>query len=274
MRLGEKIGRLAAATAVAAVVVFAPASGEAATACPAVAAHRGASDVAPEETLPAIVSAAKADADYVEFDVRWTRSSVAVLMHDPKVDRTTNGTGYVSSYAWWELNRLDAGSKFSPAYAGAHVATLGAALRAVRPFPGVKVLPEIKAFATDAQLAAFSRTLTYNGMHDRAIVQAASATILQRMHKIDPALPLALITRGVTDPVATVRAAQASYWLPYVGDVTAANVAAANTAGIGVMPWVSDTTEQWSNLASWGVKAVITNHASTYRGWALSHCGL
>lgn len=68
-----------------------------------VAAHRGAHDVAPENSLEAIDGAVAAGADIVEIDARVTRDGVAVLMHDEDVARTTDGAGRVDQLDWATL---------------------------------------------------------------------------------------------------------------------------------------------------------------------------
>src|SRR2546428_11122700 len=71
-----------------------------------VVAHRGASAIETENTLPAFEAAVRAGADVVEFDVRMTADDVAVVMHDPDVDRTTDGRGLVRSTTLSALKQL------------------------------------------------------------------------------------------------------------------------------------------------------------------------
>jgi len=89
-------------------------------------AHRGVAKYAPENTLPAIEKAIELGLDYVELDVRYTEDGMPVLMHDPSVDRTTDGEGPVGSYTLDEIRKLDAGysSKFGDKFAGTRVPTL------------------------------------------------------------------------------------------------------------------------------------------------------
>jgi glycerophosphoryl diester phosphodiesterase len=73
-------------------------------------AHRGASGYAPENTLIAFRKALQMGADMVEFDVHALPSGEIVLMHDNRVNRTTNGKGYVLQHGFAELRSLDAGA--------------------------------------------------------------------------------------------------------------------------------------------------------------------
>lgn len=97
-----------------------------------VVGHRGTTRFAPENTLAAFEKAIDMGARSIEVDVRMTRDGEFVIMHDPWVDRTTNGTGLVSQMTLAEIRKLDAGSWFSPKFAGERVPTLREALRAVK----------------------------------------------------------------------------------------------------------------------------------------------
>ncbi|MBR5682542.1 MAG: glycerophosphoryl diester phosphodiesterase membrane domain-containing protein [Ruminococcus sp.] len=77
-----------------------------------VTAHRGFSKVAPENTLPAFKSAMDCGADYIELDIQLTADDRLVVIHDDKLDRTTNGTGMVEKYTYDQLRTLSAGSWF------------------------------------------------------------------------------------------------------------------------------------------------------------------
>lgn len=69
-------------------------------------AHRGGAAEAPENSLAAIEHTIAVGFDHLETDVHLTSDGVVVLMHDPEVDRTTNGAGRVQDYTWKELQQL------------------------------------------------------------------------------------------------------------------------------------------------------------------------
>src|SRR5215211_8730008 len=77
-------------------------------------AHRGASALAPENTIEAFRLAVEAGAGGLELDVHLTHDGHVVVIHDATVDRTTNGSGGASEMTLDELRRLDAGHNFSP----------------------------------------------------------------------------------------------------------------------------------------------------------------
>ncbi len=81
-----------------------------------VISHRGEHLRHPENTLPAFEEAVRVGADYIEVDVRTTADGKLVLMHDSKVDRTTNGHGEVSKMTFEEIRKLQAGGAAIPTF--------------------------------------------------------------------------------------------------------------------------------------------------------------
>ncbi len=91
---------------------------------PTVIAHRGASYLAPEETMPAFLLARELGADYIEMDLQRTKDGAIVAFHDDTLERTTNvkevfpgrEKQFINTFNLGELKRLDAGSWFNKAY--------------------------------------------------------------------------------------------------------------------------------------------------------------
>lgn len=95
-------------------------------------AHRGARAERPENTLASTLRAIEAGATAVEVDARTTKDGHLVLLHDATLEHTTNGKGPVGEITLADLQKLDAGSHFSPEYKGEPVATLEEVLKACR----------------------------------------------------------------------------------------------------------------------------------------------
>jgi glycerophosphoryl diester phosphodiesterase len=74
-----------------------------------ITSHRGAGSLEPENTLRAMQRAIALGVDQIETDAQLTRDGYLVLMHDPTVDRTTNGTGKVAELTFAEIRQLNAG---------------------------------------------------------------------------------------------------------------------------------------------------------------------
>jgi glycerophosphoryl diester phosphodiesterase len=81
-------------------------------------AHRGNKRYTPENTMAAFISAASYPIDGIEFDIQWTKDQVPVVIHDPSIDRTTNGRGAVRSFTLQELKQFDAGRSFQESFRG------------------------------------------------------------------------------------------------------------------------------------------------------------
>ena len=95
-----------------------------------ICAHRGDVKHAPENTLPAFILAAEKGAHMIEFDVQMTADGGLVIMHDPTVDRTTDGSGEVTALTLDYVRGLDAGRWFGEQFRGTPVPTLEEVLAA------------------------------------------------------------------------------------------------------------------------------------------------
>ena len=114
-----------------------------------VAAHRGWSEKYPENTMIAFEEAVKLGVDQLETDIRLTKDNELVLIHDAKVDRTTNGTGNVCEMTLAELRSLDAGSWKGEEFCGCRIPTLLEFLEFLQQYPEMTVDFEIKDIFPD-----------------------------------------------------------------------------------------------------------------------------
>lgn len=103
----------------------------------AIFAHRGSKANRPENTLAAFEEAARVQSDGIELDVHLTKDQEVVVMHDEKVNRTTNGTGQIKQFTLRDLQELDAGSWFSGNYRKEKVPTLKEVLELLSDYSGV-----------------------------------------------------------------------------------------------------------------------------------------
>lgn len=92
-------------------------------------AHRGASGYAPENTFAAFDIAAEMNADFIELDVQLTKDGQIVVIHDDKVDRTTDGSGFVKDFTLKKLQSLDAGSWYGAEFKGERIPLLEEVLK-------------------------------------------------------------------------------------------------------------------------------------------------
>lgn len=162
MKAGHSARVLAAGLAIAAgVSVLLPAGTSAAEPLADIVTigHRGAAGVAPENTLAAISAGGSAGPDFVEIDVQLTADDVPILLHDATLARTTDvetvfpdrASAPVGAFTYDELQQLDAGSWFGPAFVGERIPTFGQILDALP--DGVGVVIELKEPASSPGLA-------------------------------------------------------------------------------------------------------------------------
>jgi glycerophosphoryl diester phosphodiesterase len=143
------------------------------------ALHRGACRYAPENTLPAYAKAVRLGADMVEFDVHTTKDGKFYLLHDSKLDRTTNGTGPMRECPSEVVAGLDAGSWFGWPFAGTKIPTLDMFLDAV------KGKADLYFDAKDIPPQALAEAVERYGMTDRTVVYQGPA-YLQKLKEINP----------------------------------------------------------------------------------------
>ncbi|MEU3604670.1 glycerophosphodiester phosphodiesterase family protein [Streptomyces sp. NPDC035033] len=236
---------------------------------PEVIAHRGASAVAPENTLVAGEVARRAGADWIENDVRPSRDGGLYVLHDATVDRTTNGKGNIGKLTSAEIDALDAGSWFAPQYKGTRIPTLAAQLADLRERGG-KLLLDITGTRGKADIERIIQTVRDEGMMDRVMVQSFFPESLKHVRKLAPQVPMAFLQGKLdADPVAVAKDL----------DVIAYNVSDEalktrpevvkdlHAAGVKVNVWTVDDPKRWSELADLGVDGIITDKATELVGW-------
>jgi glycerophosphoryl diester phosphodiesterase len=223
-----------------------------------VIAHRGASTEAPENTLSSIERAVVIGADAVEFDVRSTFDDKLVLMHDEKVDRTTNGRGAVSSMTLDNIRRLDAGYWFSSQFRGERVPRLGDAIDVLARSNSVPLV-ELKDKYDAARSAAptLIGMLRDFGISDRTVVIARDPKQLACVKALSPWTATAIVTfsRGEAE-----RATGGSIdgLVAYWPSLSQRLVRMAHGSGEFVAAWTVEP-RRMSEVARYGVDALITD---------------
>jgi len=166
---------------------------------PLVIAHRGASLQAPENTIAAFRLAADLGADAIEMDAKLTADDRVVLHHDLRLERTTNGTGRVSSWDLNELKRLDAGLKFDISFGNERIPTLEEVIETV----GDRLLLNIEltnyASPFDALPDIVVQIIRKYGIQGRVLISSFNPKALLRVRKIEPEIGCGLLIKS-TEP--------------------------------------------------------------------------
>ncbi|MCY0894053.1 MAG: glycerophosphodiester phosphodiesterase [Acidibacillus sp.] len=230
-------------------------------------AHRGASAVAPENTMAAFVKAYESGADAIEVDVQRTSDGVLVIMHDETVNRTTQGRGYIysASFAW--LSQLDAGYKFSSSFHGERVPTLDQTLSFVES-TSLRINIELKIVQNtyvgiEEQVidAIKQRDLT-----DRVVISSFHYPSLHRIKQLDPNQAIGLLCtqyNAVTPMYAKQFGAEAVH--PHWKTISPTYMNEAFEQNIKIRPYTVNDPRIVRTLNAWGIDAVITNHPGLVR---------
>lgn len=236
-------------------------------------AHRGASGHAPENTLAAFALAAEMGADGIELDVHLSADGQVVVIHNGTVDATTDGRGRVCDLTLDALQALDAGSSYSPRFAGQRIPTLQQVLADVGPRMLVNI--EIKADAAlraagggapngePGQLeASVVRLIEAQGNVERVIVSSFVPASLRRVRKLNPDIRLGFLYSGRVHK-------RAPLWMyrllapydalhPAFGLVDEGYVTRAQRRPLNV--WTVNKEDDLRRMRELGVAGIITNY--------------
>jgi glycerophosphoryl diester phosphodiesterase len=229
---------------------------------PLIFAHRGASRVAPENTLPAFEAAIRLGADGVELDVQYSSDGKLVVIHNPTLEATTNGTGRVTAHTFDELRGLDAGSHFGPEFAGTRIPTLDEVLELLKGKLLVNV--ELKALELASDLgAAVVAVVRAHAMVDQVVISSFNPFALRRAKLAGPEIECALLLAPDLPAwmrwAATRRYSHADTLHPEHTMVDAAYMARARKLRMRVCPWTVNDEADMRRLIALGVDAIITD---------------
>jgi len=236
---------------------------------PLVYAHRGARDVAPENTLAAFSQSITAGADGVELDVTRCKSGEIVVIHDDTVDRTTDGAGQVHAMTLGELHALDAGSWFGAAFSGERIPLLSEALDLLR--GKLRINVEIKSgqargdrIERDVLEMIHERRLV-----DQTIISSFNPMIIYRAKRAAPDVPCGLLyAPDMWRPLAHAwarRIVRCDALHPHHAQLTGESVSRLQRAGYAINVWTVNEIDDMGRMVDWGVDGIITDHVTALR---------
>jgi len=247
---------------------------------PLVIAHRGFSQRAPENTLPAFRLALAAQADLVELDYHNSADGVPVVIHDGTLDRTTDARARwggekiaVRAKTAADIAGLDAGRWFSPKFQGVRVPTLVDAVKAIQ----AEGCTLIERKAGDA--AALVALLEKEGWTDHVVVQSFDWEFVRDAHQRSPGLVLGALGPPKTwrgrDLHDSEKALSAGFIAEIEGlgarlvvwnkQVDAEAVKEAHRRGMRVWVYTIDDPAEAAQLVALGVDGIITNDPGSIR---------
>lgn len=227
--------------------------------------HRGAAGLAPENTLAAVRAGIAHDMQVIEIDIHQTADGALVVMHDPTVDRTTNGSGAIRDLTLAQVQDLDAGSWFGPAFAGEPVPTLDAVLDTVAEAEGVTLYIEVKNPDRYQSLTeTLVETLKARAGQPPVVVVSFDIDWLVRFHQLAPRVPIGALGVISTTSTSVPGVQMASvHWSGVLLDPTL--IARVHRRGWRLVVWTVD--QPWlMRLVLWlGVDGVTTNQPEQWQ---------
>eukprot|EP00823_Brevimastigomonas_motovehiculus_P009815 TRINITY_DN95_c0_g1_i1.p1 TRINITY_DN95_c0_g1~~TRINITY_DN95_c0_g1_i1.p1 ORF type:complete len:555 (+),score=168.85 TRINITY_DN95_c0_g1_i1:32-1666(+) len=228
--------------------------------------HRGVAAHAPENTMASFKAAKAAGADGFETDLWTTKDGVIVLCHDPTLDRTTNCSGSISSWNYADIrDKCDAGSKFSPKFAGEKIPTFLQAVQYAKE-QDMFIVMDLKMEGLGQKIAEVVLPLE---MHSRMIASCRSdkeclsdigkylnGTVHQRLDNPPSTFDETFFANYVPQNVK-------GFSYSFGAAFTPAFVLAAHKHLISVFAWTIDSQADLTSCARMGCDGVITDDAPT-----------
>jgi len=225
-----------------------------------VIAHRGASGHAPENTLAAFRKAVALGASFIETDLQLSRDAHFVALHDPNVNRTTNGRGSVHDMPLAELRQLDAGSWFGSEFSGERIPTLDEILQFSKKNDVVFYL-ELKPSGAWGGEHALIGALRDSGEIARSVVISFDAASMLNLHNIDPTVMTGLLYDGQIDkPIEKAVEVGARQLVARSDLVTPAMLEQARKKDLQVVCWTVNHPAHMRLLIEAGVAGIMTDY--------------
>ena len=225
-----------------------------------VLAHRGSSKVAPENTESAFRKALEIGADGVEFDVHLTKDKKLVVIHDERVDRTTNDIGYVKDLTLKEIKKLDAGSYFSPKFAGEKILTLEETFEIVKNFKLINIEIKNNIIEYDGIEEIIIDKIRKNKLANKIICSSFNHYSIYRIKEIAPDIKTGLLYGSyIYQPWVYAKRLGVNAIHPYYYSISSDIVKLCHDNKIEVNVWTVDDEEIIVKMIQNHVDAIITN---------------
>jgi glycerophosphoryl diester phosphodiesterase len=234
---------------------------------PIILAHRGDKLHAPENTLPAFEQAIQKGADGIELDVKLTADGHVVVIHDSKVERTTDGRGHVASLTLEAIRKLDAGKWFDEKFSGAKIPLLEEAFEVVGKDKLINI--ELKNYSSpfDNLAAKVCELVKRHNNQGQVILSSFYSSNLKAAAKALPEVSRALL--AMPGP-AGLWARSFGFMFgdyhalhPHTSNTTREQVQRAHRIKRRIHVWTVNAPEEITRMRDWGVDGIITDDPET-----------
>ena len=209
--------------------------------------HRGARAYEPENTIRSFKKAIEIGVDAVELDVRKTKDGQLIVIHDPDMNRTTNGKGLVSELTLKEIKAFSTEK-------GEKIPTLKETLDFLD--KKVKILIELKEAGVEEEVLALVRE---NGLQKSVIITSFLENALQKVRELDKDIATGLIYAKHKNPLKAALELKAQYLVAFYRFTHAASVQKAHENGLKVIVWTVNTPEEVAAYVQKGVDGIASD---------------
>jgi glycerophosphoryl diester phosphodiesterase len=236
---------------------------------PLLAAHRGISSKAPENTLASFTLALNTPGiDMIELDVRLTKDEQVIVLHDRTLQRTSTGNGFARKYTLDEIKRFDAGSWFNPAFGSERIPTLRSVLQLVGKSLWVNV--EIKSDPFHKEPAGLLERRTLEvleecNMKHAVIVSSFDHQLVASLKRMAPEIKVGVLYNFFRDfgrlPSKLARRVDASAFICGRQELSKAMIDDAHNHGVAVYVYTLNSVRDAQKMLRLGVDGILSDNA-------------
>lgn len=232
--------------------------------------HRGYSGRYPENTMLSFREAAKTGCAGIELDVQLTKDGVPVVIHDERIDRTTDGTGYVVDYTYEELMRFNADAICGGRHGFHPIPTFEEYCAWAKDLDLVTNV-EIKTgvyYYEDVEEKTVALLKKY-GLMDRVLFSSFNHSSLFRVKELAPEAPLGALLehQGLGNAGYYCERYGFAYYHPGLKGLTRETVEGCKKHGVGVNVWTVNDMAALEQLNDWGCDGIFTNYPGVCKAW-------
>ncbi|MDO4910700.1 MAG: glycerophosphoryl diester phosphodiesterase [Corynebacterium sp.] len=234
-------------------------------------AHRGANRLAPENTMAAFRAAHEAGATWIETDVDILGDGTPIIIHDTRLDRTTNTTGSYYSLSLADIADIDAGSWFGKEFEGEKLPTLREFVDFLNA-TGINANIELKSNEAGKEMTMrliheVAKELDRLNPEIEIIVSSFNHVLLYLFKQHAPKWPVACLweTCALYDDWRSIlELVDADYIHPEDKGLTPEKIAQFHEAGVKVNIWTVNDRARINELFNWGVDGIFTDISHEY----------
>ncbi len=223
-----------------------------------ITAHRGASVLYPENTMAAFKGAYELGADWIELDVQQSKDGEIIVIHDTNFKRTTGVDANTWDLTYAEISDLDAGSFFSPDYAGEKIPLLSEVAVFAKE-NGIKLNIELKptGHETDFEKSVVD-IIRETGIEDICVITSQVYEVLENVKAYDASISTVYVMSIAYGDITQLKAAD--HFSVEASNATESLIARVHRAGKELFVWTVNTKDSITKMAERNVDNIITDN--------------